>query len=89
MFHHDDLSWTIQTKGKDNFAVDEHFTCWCTGGPWCNTIIFQNLHGTIFDYLFVNPRQDRYEPMCGLHKYERLCDKLYDKIIFGGGIPLP
>ena len=31
----------------------------------------QNLHGPIFEKLFVTALQDRYERMCGLHAFEK------------------
>ena len=34
LFHRVGLSWVIQTKNIYDFAVDEHFPCWCTTEPW-------------------------------------------------------
>ena len=50
VFHLVGLSCLIETKDQYDFAVDEHFTPWCTGGSWYNINIFQNLHGPIFDF---------------------------------------
>ena len=88
LFHRVGLSNIIQTKEKYYFSVDKRNLCWCTGVPWYNTTICQNLHGSIFEDFFVTLRQDIYELMCGLQAYYRLNNKLSYANIFGGVIPL-
>ena len=68
---------------------EEHFSEWCTGGPWFNETICWNLHGNIFEELFVTARQDRYKLKGGLHDNEKINYKSTDATIFGGGIPIP
>ena len=75
MFHHDGISWMIQTKGKYHFAVDEQYKEWCTGRTWFNGKFFQNLHGPLFEKLFVTSREGRYDLMCGLHAYDKQKEK--------------
>ena len=69
VFHHVGLSWMIHTMEKVEFAVDEYFTDLCTQGPWYNVMICHNLHGTVFEYLFLTVLQNRYKLMCGLNAY--------------------
>ena len=50
---------------------------------------FHNLHGPIFEYSFVTALQYKYEQICSLYECKNLHEKSSDKMIFGGGIPLP
>ena len=36
VFHHVILLCIIKTREKNDFAVDDNFTLWCTGDPWFN-----------------------------------------------------
>ena len=56
----------IETKGKYKFAADEHFIDRCTGVPWFNQTICQNLLESIFREFFITARQDRYDLICVL-----------------------
>ena len=78
----------IQTKEKIESEFDEKFPHWCTVGPWCNKMIYYNLHVPVFEYLFVTVIQYRYELMCGLHIYNNLHENVSDEMSFGGQIPL-
>ena len=88
VFHNVGISWMIQTKEKFYPSSDETFR-WYTGGLWYNTTIFDDLHGTVSDYLFFTARQYRYELICSLHAYDKLHEKPSDKMKFGGGRSLP
>ena len=59
----------VPTKEQYNFLVYEHNEEWCTGGPWFNEKICQNLHSPLFEELFVTAREYRYDLMCGLHAH--------------------
>ena len=43
----------IATKEHIIFAVDEQYFYWCTVGPLFNKTKFQNIHGLLFEELFV------------------------------------
>ena len=62
----------IETKEQYKFSAEEHFIDWCTGGPWFNKTICQNLHSPMYEELFVTEGQDRYELMCVLHAYGKI-----------------
>ena len=68
----------IQTEEQYTCSVEYNLIEWCTGGPWFNEIICWNLHGTIFEELFITPRQYIYDLMCRLHDYEKESDKSTD-----------
>ena len=51
--------------------------------------LFHNIHGTVFEYLFLNVRQYKYDLMCGLHAYGKLHGDLSGEMRFCGGITLP
>ena len=89
LFSHVVLSLIIETNYHYKFSVEEHFIEWCTELPRFNGIIFRNLHGPIFEELFVIARQDRYDLMCGLYAYNKDNDNSTDATDFGGGRPLP
>ena len=50
--------------------------------------IFQNLHGTLFEDIFVTSREGRYDLMCGLHAYDKQKEKYTGTTYFQGGRPL-
>ena len=89
VFRYVGLSWVIITKKQYGFSVEEHFIEWCTGGPWFNETVFQNLHGPIFEEFFVTARQNIYVLMCGLHGLYKEVYKSTDETKFGDGIPTP
>ena len=68
----------IQTKVQYTCSVEENLIEWCTGGKWFNEIICWNLHEPIFEELFITPRKDIYDLMCGLYYYEKESDKSTD-----------
>ena len=71
VFHYVGLLWMIETKENFTFSVNEYYVEWCTRGPWFRKNKCQNLHGPIFEELFVTTRQDRYSLMRGLHAYNK------------------
>ena len=89
VFHHVGLSWMIETKEQINFAVDKQYVYWCTGGTWFNWEICHNLHGTVFEELFVTAREDRYDIMCGLYAYNQREENSTDAPDFHDGWTLP
>ena len=56
-------------KEEPKLSVDDNFIEWCTIGPWFNKIVCQELHGSIFEELFVPAPQYRYDLICCLHEY--------------------
>ena len=78
----------IETKEQHKSDSDEHYIECCTGVPWFNQNICKNLHGPIFEELFVTERQEIYDLMCGLHTYDNKNHKSTDAIKFGGERPL-
>ena len=81
------LSWIIQTKNQTEFTVDEIFTWWYEYWPRYNATICHNLHGPVFEDLFVTSHQDRYDLLDSLNTYEKLHEKLSAKVSTGGVIP--
>ena len=75
MFHHVGLLWTIETREKYKLSIEDHFIERCTVGPWFNQTMFRNLHGPIFEELFVTERQGRYNLMCGLYAHGKKNDR--------------
>ena len=59
----------IETKEKTHYKVDEHFDKWCTGGPWFNETICQNLQGPLFEGFFVTAHEDIYDFLYVLYVY--------------------
>ena len=47
MFHHVGISRMYLIREQINFAADEHYGEWCTGGIWFIEKIFHHLHGTL------------------------------------------
>ena len=79
----------IETKEQILFTVNEIFVRWCKDDPWYNATICHNLCGPVFEYFFANVRQVRYKMMCVLNAHDKQHEKISDKVIFGGVIPLP
>ena len=44
---------------------------WFIWGSWLNQKVCQNLHGHIFEELFVTACQDIYDLLFGLHAYDK------------------
>ena len=65
VFHRIGLSWMILIKEQYAFFVEENSIEWCTRRAWFYEKNCWNLHGPIFEELFVTDRQDRYDLMCG------------------------
>ena len=61
----------ILTKDPYEFSVEEHVIEWCTGGPKFIETICWNLHGPIFEEIFVTARKDICDLICGLHAYNK------------------
>ena len=89
MIHHVGLSLIITTEEEYHLAVDKSGKELCTGGPWFNDKVFQNLHGPLFEKLFVTVRQDRYYFMYGLHAYNKHKETSTDAKYFHGGRHIP
>ena len=49
----------------------KHNQHWITGGPWYNTYISKELHGTVFEKYIGNARTDRYNPIYSIDTYEK------------------
>ena len=56
--HNVGLSWMIKTMEQYYFSFDKCFSRWCTGGPWYNKTIFQNLHKPISEVFFLYAKTD-------------------------------
>ena len=61
----------------------------CTGGPWFNDTIFQNIHDPLFEEFFVTAHQYIFYIMCGLHDCEKCRKKSTGATDFHGGWYLP
>ena len=51
--------------------MEKHNSDWITGGPWYNTSICKNLHGTVLVKYIINVRTDRYNLMCYIDAHEK------------------
>ena len=59
---------------KKYYSVDENFNRWCEGGSWLNAIICHNLHGSLFQDLFVTACRYRFYLMCGMNAHDKIHD---------------
>ena len=89
MFHHVCLSGMIATNEKINFSFNVQYGDWCTIGPGFNENCFQNLHGPLFNELFVTAREYGNDLMCGFYAYGQLKLKSTGATYFYGDRPLP
>ena len=80
-------SW-YKLKREPSFLLMKNYP-WCKNEPWYTKKIYRNLHGHVFEYLFVTAYQDRYELMCGLNAYDKLHKTFSLSVSAGSGLPLP
>ena len=87
VFFHVGISWMIQSKKKK--IADDNFSLWCEGVPWFNAIFCHNLHGSLFEDLFLTASQYRFDLMCGLNAHDNIHDTTSYLTIYSGVMPIP
>ena len=70
-----------ETKGNN--------TGWSNKGPWYNTTICSEFHGTVFEDLLRNDRTDRYNSMCSINSQDRQQSTYVDDATSSGSIAIP
>ena len=78
----------IESKEELNFDSQEHCPSWMCDGPWYNTKIFSQYHGSIFEQLFRTICKDMYDIMCDTNAYNNMHVTEPDGTSSGGDTPL-
>ena len=86
VFNHVGLYWIIKKKIK--FYFEDHCTNCILNGPWYNTTICSQLHGSSFEDYDTTARKYSYNLMCYIENYEIMHSTGNDDTCSGGGRPL-
>ena len=71
MLYHVGMSQIIEATKKLKYNIEKNNPDWITGGPWYNTSICKNLHGTVLGKYIINVRTDRYNLTCYIDAHEK------------------
>ena len=73
ILHHVGMSWIIRSNKEMKYEIDENnHQDWLNKGPWYNTLINLNLHGSMFEYFITHARTDRYNFMFSLVAHDKI-----------------
>ena len=84
------MSWMISSNQEMNYEMNEtNHQYWFNKGPWCNTYICSNLHGSRYEDFITQARTDRYNLVCYLvaHYILQLDYKYHESSIGDRSIP--
>ena len=89
MFQNVGFYWIIHSKKELKFGFEHHFPSCILDGPWYNTKICLQLHGSYFEYCVSTSRRDRYYLMFSIEYHYIDHPTANDDAISDGDIPLP
>ena len=73
ILHHVGMLWIISSnKGLKYEIYENNHQDWLNKGPWYNTSICLNLHGSMFEDFITHARTDRYNLMCSLVAHDKM-----------------
>ena len=73
ILHHVGMSWIIISNKEMKYETDKNnHQGWLNKGPWYNTSIHLNLHGSMFEDFMTHARTDRYNLMCHLVAHDKM-----------------
>ena len=73
ILHHVGMLWIISTNKEMKYDMDENnHQDWLDKGPWYNTSICLNLHGSKFEDFITQARTYRYNLMCSLVAHDKM-----------------
>ena len=85
ILHHVSMSWIISSNKEMKYEIEKNnHQDWLNKGPWYNTSICLNFHGSIFEDFITHVRTDRYNIMCSLVAHDKIQRAYgYDEISIG------
>ena len=90
ILHHLGMSWIISSNKEMKYEMDDNnHQYWLNKGPWYNTSICLNLHGSMFEDFITHARSDRYNLMCSLVAYDKIQPYYEDDEISIGDRSIP
>ena len=73
ILHDVGMSWIISSNKEMKYEIDgNNYQDWLNKGPWYNTYICLNLHGSMFETFITHARTYRYNPMCSLVAHDKI-----------------
>ena len=90
ILHHVGMSWIIISNREMKYERDKNnHQDWLNKGPWYNTSICLNLHGSIFEDFITHERTDRYNIICYLVSHDKIQPAYEDDEISIGDRSIP